>query len=369
MNMLKVAFLVEGVGISGGINVIFQHAMHLAIKNYDVSIITKRSIEAKDIAWHPLYDFIAGNKEKITWYSYNDLNDVRFDVAISTWWRTFYDLWKVNAAHYVYFVQSIESRFYPESEISLRSVVEATYELNLGFITECHWISKFLQEGFGHKVPVALNGVDKKLFSMEGDKIAPTNDNQLRVLVEGPIDIAFKNVPKTIQLARESMADEIWLLTSSDCKAVPGVKKVFSQIPLKNVSPIYRSCDVIIKLSYVEGMFGPPLEMFHCGGTSIVYDVTGYNEYIEHDKNGLVVKTDDTNQVIQYINDLKENRSLLETLKKGACETAQMWPDWQKSNDQFEAAMLTAMNESKIDHELLKRYSKRIWHIFAYKNH
>lgn len=40
-------------------------------------------------------------------------------------------------------------------------------------------------------------------------------------------------------------------------------------------------------------MFGPPLEMFHCGGTSIVYDVTGHDEYIVHDKNGLVAKTDD----------------------------------------------------------------------------
>ena len=55
-------------------------------------------------------------------------------------------------------------------------------------------------------------------------------------------------------------------------------------------SGIYRSCDVIVKLSYVEGMFGPPLEMFHCGGTSIVYDVTGHDEYIVHGKNGLVAK-------------------------------------------------------------------------------
>jgi hypothetical protein len=38
---------------------------------------------------------------------------------------------------------------------------------------------------------------------------------------------------------------------------------------------VYRSCDILGKLSYVEGMFGPPLEMFHCGWTAIVYNVTG----------------------------------------------------------------------------------------------
>lgn len=75
---------------------------------------------------------------------------------------------------------------------------------------------------------------------------------------------------------------------------------------MKKQPEIYRSCDVIVKLSYIEGMFGPPLEMFHCGGTAIVYDVTGHDEYIVHEKNALVVKTDDDKQVINYIKWIKK---------------------------------------------------------------
>ena len=106
-------------------------------------------------------------------------------------------------------------------------------------------------------------------------------------------------------------------------------------MPPADCAKIYRSCDVIVKLSYVEGMFGPPLEMFHCGGTTIVYDVTGHDEYIEHEKNGLVVKTDDDDKVVEYINKLKDNPRYLNKLKKEALVTAKNWISWEESSLRF----------------------------------
>ena len=49
----------------------------------------------------------------------------------------------------------------------------------------------------------------------------------------------------------------------------------------------------MLKLSRVEGMFGPPLEGFHMGATCVVTAVTGHEEYVEHGENGLVVDWDD----------------------------------------------------------------------------
>jgi len=147
-------------------------------------------------------------------------------------------------------------------------------------------------------------------------------------------------VPKTIELCRKSNADEIWLLTSSDIESYDGIDKVFSKVSIFDTPLIYRSCDVIVKLSYVEGMFGPPLEMFHCGGTAIVYDVTGYDEYISHNNNALVVKTGDEAQVIKFINKLKEDSELLHRLKIGALETAKQWDNWSSQVDKFEEIIL-----------------------------
>ncbi len=146
-------------------------------------------------------------------------------------------------------------------------------------------------------------------------------------------------MPASVDLCRQAGVDEVWLLTSSDIDSFPGVDRVFSRVPIDDTPAIYRSCDVLVKLSYVEGMFGPPLEIFHCGGTAIVYEVTGHDEYIVHGRNSYVAARDDEQQVVEYLSRLKEDASELQRLKNGALETAAAWPDWGESSEQFGAAM------------------------------
>jgi len=77
-----------------------------------------------------------GGPPNLLWLDHNEVSSHRFDLAIATWWRTFFDLWKVQADRYAYFVQSIESRFYPLEERVVRAAVHATYDAPLGIITE-----------------------------------------------------------------------------------------------------------------------------------------------------------------------------------------------------------------------------------------
>jgi hypothetical protein len=175
------------------------------------------------------------------------------------------------------------------------------------------------------------------------------------------VDVAFKNVPASIRLARESGAHEVWLLTSSAMESVAGVDRVFSRITPAETATVYRSCDVCLKLSFVEGMFGPPLEQFHCGGTAIVYDVTGHAEYIEHGRNALVARMGDEGEVLRHLKRLREVPEFLDGLKTGAARTAAAWPDWAASGQQFEAAVDALMAGPAGDREALGAYSRRIW--------
>ena len=93
-------------------------------------------------------------------------------------------------------------------------------------------------------------------------------------------------------------------------------------------------------------MFGPPLEMFHCGGTAIVFDVTGHDEYILHNKNGLVVPTGNENQVIRYINKLKDNPTFLKKLKENALKTSAAWPDWNQASAGFYMEVKNILNNN-----------------------
>lgn len=342
----KILFLLGSANISGGTYVIFQHALYLQSIGEDVTIALVfmtlpdfNTLKNSEACWH---DAI----KQLKFISIDEaIKNNHYDVVIFTWWATLYYLDKIQATTYLYFVQSIESRFYPDDKIFLRELVERTYKIGLPVITEATWIKEYLEKNYNNRCLLAKNGILKSLYTPTGECIANLSSHHLRILVEGPIEATYKNVAKTLQLCKEANVGEVWLLTSSAIQEHLHADRVFSQVPIYDVPKIYRSCDVLVKLSYVEGMFGPPLEMFHCGGTAIVYDVSGHDEYILHNQNALVAKTNDEAAVVDYLRLLNQDRTLLNRLKQGALETARIWIDWQHSSQDF----ATVLNEHCAD--------------------
>jgi hypothetical protein len=336
-NSLTIGFLLGSPDINGGTYVIFEHASRLKDFGHRVSIITQDHVEPERYSWHP-------SAGQLAWLTFEEATSQNFDIAVATWWQSPFLLNRLSASQYIYFVQSVESRFFQEEnpqehderELSLwRDFCESTYSYNMPVITEAHWIQEYLSQRYNNTAYLVRNGIRKDIYRKDGDAVSEHIDGQLRVLVEGPVDVLYKNVPKSIELCRKAGVDEVWLLTSSDVQSFPGVDRVFSRVSIHDTPAIYRSCDVLVKLSYIEGMFGPPLEMFHCGGTTIVYEVTGHDEYIVHDQNGLVVEKDDENRIVEYLKKLKDEPDYLLKLKQGAEATAQGWPDWGESSAEF----------------------------------
>lgn len=355
---MKCIFTLGSPAIGGGTNVIFEHATYMAKQGVEVYIVTDHKIQPSEYSWHT-------SAHILKWVTYDEIKDIEFDMAIATWWRTVYELYRVKSKHYVYFVQSIESKFYNDSEQGIKMLAEMTYFLDMKVITEATWIKEYLAK-YGVDAYLVHNGIRKDIYTTEGETYEKCKG--LRILVEGPVDVDFKNVPRTIELVKQSKADEIWLLTSSNIKDYEGVDRVFSQVPPKDCAKIYRSCDAIVKLSYIEGMFGPPLEMFHCGGTAIVYDVTGHDEYIVNEKNGIVVKTDQEHDVIDSINKLKDSK-YLNKLKKGAIKTANEWCSWQESSDKFYQTVKKLNEMTSVTQEVLETKSKFFFDVYVkYEN-
>lgn len=342
------AVMLGSPDISGGTYVIFEHSIRAQRSGINVTIITEAAVDRQRLFWHP-------EANELEWLTIEGAVDRSFDVAIATWWRTVYDLYKIEANVYAYFVQSIESRFYPEDERVLRKLVDATYMLPLKVLTEATWIQEYLLENYDLPSHLVPNGIRKDIYCKNTIGYEERIPGRLRVLVEGAIDVPFKNVRKALEICKKSAADEIWLLTISPIDRYPGVARVFSNVPIYETPMIYRSCDVIVKLSYVEGMFGPPLEMFHCGGTAITYDVSGHDEYIVHDYNGLVACRDDDAKVLEYINQLKHDPALLERLKAGAMSTAEKWPDWAESAKRFRDAVTEISTTYSVSRSMLEK--------------
>ena len=338
----SIAFLLGYPEISGGTNVIMEHAVGLKKRGHNVAIITELPFEKKRLAWHP-------EAMSLDCFSHEQVKDMEFDLAIATWWRSVYNLPYVPAKKYAYFCQSIETRFFDASDTAMKALVEFTYRLNLPVVTEANWIASYLNTHYGIDSTLVRNGIKKDVFKKNGEVVDNTRNKGVRVLVEGPIGVHFKKTEDTIRICQEAGIEDIWLLTSSEVNEYPGISRIFSRIPIKEVSTIYRSCDVLVKLSTVEGMFGPPLEMMHCGGTAITNNVTGYDEYMVNYRNGIVVPMGDEQQVIKSLRLLKQNPDFLLKLKNGANETARSWPDWPKAVEEMEAFIIKTI-EKDVDY-------------------
>ena len=359
IGIMKIGFLLGWPEINGGTYVIYEHASRLQQFGHTVFIITRDTVDPARYAWHP-------DAHTLQWITLEEGKKIAFDLVLATWWESPFLLHHLDASHYVYFVQSIESRFWPsenpaDHDARLHSLgsqlCESTYTYSIPVITEAGWIKKYLYDKYNTTASLVRNGIRKDLYQADGNRYADPVPGRLRVLVEGPVEVLYKNVLRTVELCRQADVDEVWLLTSSDIESFPGVDRVFSRAPVHDTPPIYRSCDVLVKLSYIEGMFGPPLEMFHCGGTALVYEVTGHDEYIVDGVNGYVVARDDEDAVISCLRTLKKDRNELARLKGGALDTAANWHDWKVASWEFEQALEEIAQGERTSREYLEHHT------------
>ena len=342
--MKNILFLIGSANISGGTYVILQHALYLQSIGLNVTLACiefeeLRSLLESDKPWHP-------GLKQLHFISITDIDKKEYDLAIFTWWKTIFYLPKLYAKNIVYFIQSIESKFYDPLDTPLCCLVNSTYTLNLPVITEATWIKHYLYKHYGSNAQLAQNGIRKDIYSEKTTSLINKNTQKLRILVEGPLGVPFKNTEKTLALCAKVPNIELWWLTSSKISHYKNVDKIFSCLSIEKTAEVYRSCDVLVKLSYVEGMFAPPLEIFHCGGTCIVYDVTGHDEYIKNNYNGIVVKTDDEESVTQAILLLIQDKNYLNKLKAGALETAKSWLSWEQSSSKFHQCLSNIVHAS-----------------------
>ncbi|WP_283657365.1 glycosyltransferase [Paenibacillus sp. RC343] len=317
----KIAYLIPGCGISGGIAVVCQHANRLLNRGYDVLLITEDI--HREINWFPNQKVeIIGIDEAPT----------NLDILVATGWSTAYTITDIPAKRKVYFVQSDESRFYPVGSFESQKAWDS-YKFDYEYMTEAKWIQKWLKEKFGHDATYVPNGLDENII-FQTDPITKKGD-KVRVLLEGPIDIPFKGMEDAFN-AINDLDCEVWCVSSAGKPKKEWKCDVFfEKVPMGQMNQIYSSCDILVKLSRVEGFFGPPLEMMACGGTCVVADVTGYDEYIVDNYNALVVKIGDVEGAKQAVKKLIEDTELRQRLTANGRKTAEEWR-WEPSIDTLE---------------------------------
>jgi O-antigen biosynthesis protein len=336
---VKVAFLVNDLQLSGGVGVVVQHARHLSmLDGWDVTLVLVR--EPEGASWHG-YEHLP----HLHVCSRSQALRERYDVVVATWWETTFTLFELSANRYAYFVQSLEDRFYGDGDAE-RLGAGLTLDLPVAFITEARWIRDTLAAlRPDARCYLVRNGIDKGVFPPLTQ--APVNHSApLRVIIEGSPASWFKHVHKAIDAASAMRERRHVTVVCGDRKALGQVSadEIVGPLSHREMALVYERSDVLLKLSSVEGMFGPPLEGFHRGATCVVTPVTGHDEYVEHGWNALITDWDDLRGTARQLDLLARDRELLHFLRTNALETARAWPSWEQSS-QFMAAALLAIRD------------------------
>ena len=333
---MKVAFVVDDLRLSGGVGVVVEHARRLnADHGFDVDLVLARQDEA-EWAYRGLGD--------VSVVAMPQAREERYDVAVATWWETVADALALHAERHAYFLQSLEDRFYMAHEPQ-RLGAAVTHDLPLPVITEARWIAREIEAlRPAARVLLVRNGVDKDVFGAPSEPEV-RRDGPLRVLIEGSPHVWFKGVPAAVGACGAMREERHVTLVGAGAEGWPGVDRAIEPVAQAELAALYREADVLLKLSAVEGMSGPPLEGFHCGATCVVTPVTGHDEYVAHGFNGLVTDWDDERGTARLLDLLARDRALLHELRLNAVRTARAWPSWSDQAHVMAAALRAIRRE------------------------
>jgi len=329
-----IAYLIAEAQLCGGVAVVCQHANRLARRGFDTCIVSTAGEEKID--WFP--------NQAVPVYPLTRIPS-GIDIGVATWWETTHELYRMDIPRKFYFVQSDETRFYGEERYE-RIFVRDSYRFDFEFMTEARWIQKWLKDNFGKDAHHVPNGIDMDIFH-RAEPLEPKGGKP-RVLIEGPADMASKGVAEAFQATR-GLDCEVWYVNYRG-EPDPSWKpdRHFYAVPMTEMKRIYSSCDILLKMSTVEGCSSPPLEMMACEGVCVIARVTGMDEVIVDGENALVVEQGDIERARMAINQLIDNRALRDKLIARGMESVKIL-SWEKSIDILENVFLSARAPTPVE--------------------
>ena len=356
---MKIAFVLNDLRLSGGVNVILQHSSRIASRGKDEVFLLVR--ESGDGDWAKPLIGQARILEEHQWGLYS------FDVAIATYWETLLLLGHVQSLAYIWFCQLFEDRFFPDRNPNI-STMQIAGSIPIPVLTEAHWLRDLIHsQNPGRAVKVVLNGVDKAIFNELDASIQRMEG--FSVLIEGALDSIAKNTSFAIEGTLLSRCPTTVTHVGDRPYETHDSRYIFIQngLSFEDMAHLYRSHHVQVKTPLAEGMFGPPLEGFHCGLPAIVTPVSGAEEYIEDEANALVVLWDDPRGLARAIDTLATDPKKWAKLQDGARRTAADWPAWDSQATQFRRAISELAKSSRLSRDDLAHLGQSIQ--FAHMMH
>jgi GT2 family glycosyltransferase len=341
---LRIAYVTEGTGIGGGHRDIFEHLNRLLDRGHEVALYTLGEQPDWFDLRAPVHSF----------EFYDELIEALADldaIKVATWWNTAAPVWRASVLHGIpaYFVQDIETSYYPDDE-SARHAVLDSYRPEFRYMTISSWNRERLRE-LGLDAELIPPGIDLDTFRpLPGNERKPAT-----VLALGRTN-PLKNLPLTIAAWRalaerpelEQPPELCMFGIEPELATDPGMRYVQSPSD-DGVNELFNEATVFVQTSTHEGFCLPPLEAMATGGAVVCTDAHGNRDFCVDGENCLMPDADQ-DSVSEALARVLSDPVLRERLGRAGEETAALYA-WERRIDDLErfferlARPSTAMSE------------------------
>lgn len=315
---VKVIFVLQTLGISGGIRIVFEHAQRLADKNFNVEVW---GLDAHDNAWDT-----SDNVKTRLFKDYDRMTDAlkkEEAIKVATWWETAFPVWlaSVKKGIPVYFIQEIESWFYPDDVVAQASVISC-YRKEFRNMTTSQYNLKEIQE-LGLKATAIPCGYDDSVY-----KPLKKVEREKNVLLAVGRTFFQKNFNFTFK-AWKALGEKrmpMWLFGIEPQMAKMDSKIKYLKKPSNDeVNKLYNQATAFVQTSRHEGFSLPPLEAMAAGCPVICTDSHGNRDFCIDGKNCIIVEQDNVEQLTAAYKKLFADKKLQEKLSKEGLKTAKRY--------------------------------------------
>jgi GT2 family glycosyltransferase/glycosyltransferase involved in cell wall biosynthesis len=327
---LRIAYVTEGTGVGGGHRDIFEHLNRLADRGHEVSLYTLGDPPDWFALRAPVHCFI----------DYDELVRALAEldaIKVATWWMTAAPVWRASVVRGipVYFVQDIETSYYPDHEHARHAVLDS-YRPEFRYMTISSWNRERLRE-LGLDADLIPPGIDLQTFRPRAE-ITRREDMVLALGRANPL----KNLPLTLAAwkaldGRSGIRGRPELcLFGIEPELAHGEGTRYVDSPDdEQVNELFNEATVFVQTSVHEGFALPPLEAMATGAAVVTTDAHGNRDFCVDGVNCLMPEPD-VNAVSGAIARLLADPQLRSRLGQAGVETAKAYA-WERRIDALEA--------------------------------
>jgi GT2 family glycosyltransferase/glycosyltransferase involved in cell wall biosynthesis len=277
---LRVAYVTEGTGIGGGHRDIFEHLNRLLDRGHEVALYTLGDPPDWFELRAPVHCF-EFYEELIEELSKLDA------IKIATWWNTAAPVWRASVLRGipVYFVQDIETSYYPDDEYARNAVLDS-YRPEFRYMTISSWNRERLRE-LGLDAELIPPGIDLETFRPRAD-VERRGDMVLALGRSNPL----KNLPLTIDAWRAlpEPRPELCLFGIEPELATDAGMRYVESPSDEQVGELFSQATVFVQTSTHEGFCLPLLESMATGGAAVCTDAHGNRDFCADGENCLMAE-------------------------------------------------------------------------------